>query len=749
MTCAACVGRVEKALARVPSVTAAAVNLATERATISGAATADALIAAVARAGYDARPAGPSAAEAAAERQQQKAQDDRRLRRDTWLSAALTLPVFVLAMGGHMVPALHHLIAQTLGDTRNAWVQMGLTALVMAFPGRRFLTLGLPALFRGTPDMNSLVATGTLAAFGFSATATLAPGLFPQGAADLYFEAAAVIVTLILFGRLMEARARGRTSDAIRHLIALAPDTARVLHDGTATDTPVSALTPGDIIDIRPGDRIPVDGTVTEGQSWVDESMITGEPVPTAKSPGARVTGGTLNTTGAFTVRATAVGEATVLARIVRTVEDAQAGKLPVQALADRITAIFVPVVLVVAAATFALWLGMTGDLSRALVHAVAVLIVACPCALGLATPAAILVGTGRAAEMGLLFRRGDALQALAGVRTVAFDKTGTLTEGHPTLTDLIPAAGIDAADILQKIAAVEARSEHPLARAIVAAAQQEGASPPPRGEGMGAGGAAEATQATAFTARPGHGVTAMVAGEPIAVGSARLMADLGIDTAPLAARAAELAGDGKTTLYAAKGNRLAALLAIADPVKPGAAATIAALHGMGLSTAMISGDGTRTAQAVARGLGITQIAAEILPDGKATEIKRLSATGPTAFVGDGINDAPALAAADVGIAIGTGTDVAVESADVVLSSGRPAGVPMAIALSRATMRNIRQNLFWAFAYNAALIPLAAGLFHPWGLSPVAAAAAMAASSLCVLGNALRLRRFQPPRVTP
>jgi Au+-exporting ATPase len=727
MTCAACVARVERALARVPGVTAAAVNLATERATVTGAATPETLIAAVERAGYDARRAGPGAAE----RQRRKEQEYQGLRRDTWLAAALTLPVFVLAMGGHMIAALHHLIAETLGDTANARVQMGLTTLVLAFPGRRFLVLGLPALFRGAPDMNSLVATGTLAAFTFSATATLAPALFPAGAAGLYFEAAAVIVTLILFGRLMESRARGRTSDAIRRLVALAPETARVARGGTLTETPVSALKPGDIIDIRPGDRIPVDGTVTEGNSWVDESMLTGEPLPIAKTAGARVTGGTLNTTGAFAFRATAVGEATVLARIVRTVEDAQAGKLPVQALADRITAVFVPVVLAIAAVTFAAWLLLAGDPSRALVHAVAVLIVACPCALGLATPAAILVGTGRAAEMGLLFRRGDALQALAGVRTVAFDKTGTLTEGRPTLTGLIPAPGSESTDILRKIAAVEARSEHPLGRAVVQAA------------------AAPLPEATDFTARPGHGVTATVDGEPIAVGSARLMADLGIDTAPLAASATELAGHGRTTLFAAQGGRLAALLAISDPVKPGAAAAIRLLADMGLDTAMISGDGARTARAVALALGISQVAAEILPDGKAVEIKRLSATGPIAFVGDGINDAPALAAADVGIAIGTGTDIAVESADVVLSSGRPTGVPAAIALSRATMRNIRQNLFWAFAYNAALIPLAAGVLQPWGLSPVAAAAAMAASSLCVLGNALRLRRFQPPQVTP
>jgi Au+-exporting ATPase len=727
MTCAACVGRVERALARVPGVTAAAVNLATERATVTGSAAAGDLIAAIARAGYEARPASPDTAR----RQARKRAEAQALRRDTLVSAALALPVFVLAMGGHMVPALHHLIAATLGHTASAWVQMGLTTLVLALPGRRFLTQGLPALARGTPDMNSLVAVGTLAAWGFSALSVLVPGLFPPGAAGLYFEAAAVIVTLILFGRLMEARARSHTSDAIRGLMALAPDIARVRRDGGVAEVAVGALRPGDLIEMRPGDRIPVDGTVTGGESWVDESMITGEPVPVAKASGARVTGGTLNTTGAFTFRATAVGEATVLARIVRTVEEAQAGKLPVQALADRITAVFVPVVLAIAAATFGLWLVLTGDLARALVHAVAVLIVACPCALGLATPAAVLVGTGRAAGMGLLFRRGEALQALAGVAAVAFDKTGTLTEGRPVLTDVVPAAGADPAAALAMAAAVEAQSEHPLARAIAAAAT----------------GPLRAAQG--FRSRPGHGVEATVDGVAVAVGSARLMAEVGIDTAPLADRAAALSADGRTTLFVAAGGQLAALLAIADPVKPGAAATVRRLADMGCDVAMISGDGRRTAEAVARGLGIATVAAEVLPDGKAAEVRRLAARGPVAFVGDGINDALALAAADVGIAIGTGTDIAVEAADVVLAAGRPEGVPGAIALARATMRNIRQNLFWAFAYNTALIPLAAGAFHPWGLSPVVAAAAMAASSLCVLGNALRLNRFRPPGVVP
>ncbi|MBS0564875.1 MAG: copper-translocating P-type ATPase [Proteobacteria bacterium] len=736
MTCASCVGRVERALGAVPGVRSASVNLATERASVLGtAATAD-LIAAVARAGYEAREATAAGAgrdEAAARKEREAA----RLGRDLIAAALLSLPVFVLEMGGHLVPQFHHLILMTIGQEASWVLQALLATAVLAGSGRRFYAAGIPALLRGAPDMNSLVALGTGAAYAYSLAATFAPSLLPPGTVNVYYEAATVIVTLILLGRTLEARAKGRTSLAIRRLVGLRPRTARVLRGDAFTEVPLAEVRTGDLIDIRPGERIPVDGEVSEGDSWVDESMLTGEPLPTAKAAGAHVTGGTLNQTGAFRFRATAVGEATLLAQIIRMVEEAQAAKLPVQALVDRITLWFVPAVLALAAATFGLWLALGPDpaLSFALVNAVAVLIIACPCAMGLATPTAIMVGTGRGAELGILFRKGEALQKLKDVRVVAFDKTGTLTEGRPHLTAFSLAGGFERAGVLAAVASVEARSEHPVARAIVAAAEAEGLTPAP---------------AEGFAALPGLGVTATVGGRAVAVGTARHMAGLGVETSPFEAEAAGLAATGATPMFAAIDGRLAALLAVADPVKQTSAAAVGALHRLGLKVALVSGDNRRTAEAVARGLGIDEVVAEVLPAGKVEALHRLQAAhGPLAFVGDGINDAPALAAATAGLAMGTGSDISVEAADVVLVSGNPALVPAAIALSRATMRNIGQNLFWAFAYNAALIPLAAGALYPARgllLSPVAAAAAMALSSVFVLGNALRLSRFRPPQ---
>ncbi len=735
MTCASCVSRVERALKSVPGVQTATVNLATERATVTGSADAALLIKAVGDAGYDARPVQRSAT-VDAESDARKADEQVNLKRDLTVAAILTLPVFALEMGAHLFMPVHDLIMRTIGMQASWWVQFVLTTLVLIGPGRRFYKKGYPALWRLAPDMNSLVAVGTTAAYGYSLTATFAPGLLPQGTINVYYEAAAVIVTLILLGRFLEARAKGRTSGAIRRLIGLQARTAQVRRDGQTVEVPIAEVRSGDIVEVRPGERVPVDGTVLEGESWLDESMISGEPVPVAKAAGAHVTGGTVNQTGALSVTATAVGEATMLAQIIRMVEAAQGGKLPIQALVDRITLWFVPVVMALAALTFAVWLifGPDPALTLGLVNAVAVLIIACPCAMGLATPTSIMVGTGRGAELGVLFRKGEALQSLQGVSVVALDKTGTLTEGKPVLTDLALAPGFARTDVLAAVAAVEAKSEHPIARAIVDAARAEGLPLPP---------------VTQFRSVTGFGVEAEVAGKKVEIGADRYMTRLGLDVALFAAEAGRLGHEGKTPLYAAIDGRLAAVIAVADRVKDSTPAAIRALHALGLRVVMITGDNARTANAIAAPLGIDEVVAEVLPGDKVAAIQRLKSLGRVAYVGDGINDAPALAAADVGIAVGTGTDVAIEAADVVLMSGRLTAIPDAIALSRATMGNIRQNLFWAFAYNAALIPVAAGALYPaYGvlLSPVFAAGAMALSSVFVLGNALRLRGFQPIR---
>ncbi len=668
------------------------------------------------------------------ETEARKADEQAHLKRDLILAAALSLPVFALEMGAHLFMPVHDLILRSLGMQASWWIQFALTSLVLVGPGRRFYLKGYPALLRAAPDMNSLVAVGTTAAYGYSLVASFAPGLLPAGTINVYYEAAAVIVTLILLGRFLEARAKGRTSGAIKRLIGLQAKTAQVRRDGKLAEVPMAEVRPGDIVEVRPGERVPVDGVVIEGESWVDESMISGEPVPVAKSVGTRLTGGTINQTGALAMTATAVGEATMLAQIIRMVEEAQGGKLPVQALVDRITLWFVPVVMGLAALTFAAWLtfGPAPALTLGLVNAVAVLIIACPCAMGLATPTSIMVGTGRGAELGILFRKGEALQALQGVKVVALDKTGTLTEGKPVLTDLALADGFARADVLASVAAVEAKSEHPIAHAIVRAAEAEGLRLP---------------EATAFASVTGFGVAALVAGRQVQIGADRYMMHLGLDVDLFATKAQRLATEGKTPLYAAIDGRLAAIIAVADRVKQTTPAAIRALHALGLKVVMITGDNRRTAEAIAGPLGIDEVVAEVLPADKVAAVKRLKAHGKLAYVGDGINDAPALAEADVGLAVGTGTDVAIDAADVVLMSGRLTAIPDAIALSRATMGNIRQNLFWAFAYNAALIPVAAGaLFPACGilLSPVFAAGAMALSSVFVLGNALRLRRFQP-----
>ncbi|MFV0244979.1 MAG: heavy metal translocating P-type ATPase [Qingshengfaniella sp.] len=734
MTCATCVGRVEKAALSVPGVTAAAVNLATERATVTGAgdpaALSRAVAAAIARAGYEARPVVDPMA-AASGQEDARAADRASLRRDLIVAAALTLPLFLVEMGAHLIPAFHMWLMMNVDTFALRLAEFVLATVVLFGPGLRFWRKGIAAYADLSPDMNSLVITGAGAAWAYSAVATFAPGLLPDAANVVYFESAAVIVTLILLGKYLEARAKGRTSDAIRHLMNLAPDTAHVERDGAFVEAPLAEIRAGDLLQLRPGDRVPVDGRVETGQSWIDESMLTGEPVPAEKGPGDGVTAGTVNGNGSLTFRAEKVGADTMLAQIVRMVETAQGAKLPIQAAVDRVTAWFVPAVLAVAALTFVVWLvfGPEPALSHALVAAVAVLIIACPCAMGLATPTSIMVGTGRGADLGILFRRGEALQALQEVRVVALDKTGTLTEGKPRLTDLTLAQGFDRAEVLAAIAAVEIKSEHPIARALVDAATAEGLALPP---------------ISGFATQTGLGVSAETGGRRIAVGADRFMTHLGLDPGPLADQARALAEAGKTPLFAALGDRVAAVLAVADPIKETTPQAIAALHSMGLKVAMITGDNARTARAIASQLGIDEVVAEVLPEGKVQAIERLRATGRLAFVGDGINDAPALATADVGIAVGNGTDIAIEAADLVLMSGRLTAVPEAIALSRATIGNIRQNLFWAFAYNTALIPVAAGLLWPVLLSPVFAAGAMAMSSVFVLGNALRLRRFKP-----
>lgn len=737
MTCASCVGRVERALKAVPGVSEASVNLATERATVRGVAPVEHLLAALEKAGYPGRAIDAFAQNTDEAATAQKDAERAALQRDLLIATVLALPVFVLEMGSHMIPAMHHWVMTSLGMQASWYLQFALTTLVLLIPGRRFYLKGIPALLRAAPDMNSLVAVGTLAAYMYSVVATFLPHLLPAGTVNVYYEAAAVIVALILLGRFLEARAKGRTSQAIQRLVGLQAKTAHVIRNGQRMDIALAEVVTGDTVEVRPGERVPVDGTVLEGRSYVDESMITGEPVPVEKIPSSSLVGGTVNQKGAFTMQATAVGGHTVLAQIIRLVEQAQGAKLPIQAVVDKVTLWFVPAVIGAALLTFLVWLvfGPSPALSFALVNAVAVLIIACPCAMGLATPTSIMVGTGRGAELGILFRKGEALQLLKNAKAIAVDKTGTLTEGRPALTDLEVLQGFERAQVLALMAAVESRSEHPIARAIVEAAQQEGLTLP---------------ELTDFESITGMGVHAIADGQRVEVGADRYMRSLGLDVTVFDSTAQRLAAEGKSPLYVAVNGKLAAVVAVADPIKASTPDAIAALHALGLKVIMITGDNQRTAQAIAAKLGIDEVVAEVMPEGKVQTIERLKqAHGHVAFVGDGINDAPALAVADVGLAIGTGTDVAIEAADVVLMSGSLQGVPNAIALSKATIGNIHQNLFWAFAYNTLLIPVAAGVLYPaYGvlLSPIFAAGAMALSSVFVLGNALRLRGFKAPQ---
>lgn len=760
MTCASCVSRVEKALKTVAAVQTASVNLATGEAVVrvfGGAEALPAMKAAVEKAGYNVRLAGPehatdAGADVGAGAGRPAAEDDSRearrareidgLWRDALIAGLLTLPLFVVEMGSHIYPPLHHVLMDVFPGNTLYLLQFALATAVLVGPGRRFYLKGIPALFRLTPDMNSLVAIGTSAAYLYSLVTTFAPTLLPAEARHVYYEAATVIVTLILVGRLLEARAKGRTGAAIRKLAGLQARNARVERDGEMRDVALSDVRLGDVVVVRPGERIPVDGLVIDGRSAVDEAMISGEPIPVEKGAGATVIGGTVNGSGSFRFEATGIGADMMLSRIIRMVQEAQGAKLPIQKLVDQVTAWFVPAVIAAALLTFVVWLivGPEPAYTYGLVAAVAVLIIACPCAMGLATPTSIMVGTGRAAELGVLFRKGEALQTLADIDTVVMDKTGTITKGRPEVTEVVLAEGFERAELLVLTASLEARSEHPLADAIVRAAEAEGL---------------ELLEASDVVAVPGFGVTGMIKGRRVAAGADRYMVKLDVMAAdatdnPLKDAMARLADEGASPLYVAIDGRLAAAMAVADPLKETSVAAIAALKGLGLKVVMVTGDNQRTARAIAAKAGIEDVVAEVLPEGKVSVIKALQEKGAKlAFIGDGINDAPALATADAGIAIGTGTDVAIESADVVLVNGDLSGALHAIELSRQVMRNIRENLFWAFGYNVALIPVAAGALYPlfgWMLSPMLGAAAMGLSSVFVLSNALRLKRARVTR---
>ncbi|MDW8807132.1 heavy metal translocating P-type ATPase [Streptomyces scabiei] len=652
------------------------------------------------------------------------------LTRRVLTGAVLTTPVLFAVMahelfGADWVP----------GWMLNHWLQLALITPVMFYTGWPIHVTGWLTLRHRAADMNSLITLGTSAAYGYSLLVTLAPGLLPEDLREVYYEAVGVILTLILLGRLLEARAKAGTGEAIRALLGLQARTARVVRDSAESEIPIEDVVVGDEIVIRPGEKIPVDSEVLSGSSAVDESMVTGEPMPVTKQAGDTVIGATVNGTGSLRVRAAKVGSDTMLAQIIRLVQQAQASKAPIQRLADAVSAYFVPAVIAIAIGTFAVWftLGPPPALTLALVSAVAVLIIACPCALGLATPLSVMVGTGKGAQAGILIRSAEALETAHKLNTVVLDKTGTVTEGKPVLTDVHTAVGFDETGLLRLVAAAETDSEHPLAQAIVTGVRDRGLRLP---------------VATGFDSVTGKGVQATVDGHAVLVGTARLLGDVDIDTTALAPVAANLSAEGKTPVLAAVDGRPAGVLAVADTVKDDSVAAIAALKHLGIEVVMITGDNARTAAAIAAQVGVDRVLAEVLPEHKADEIRRLQGEGRTVgMVGDGINDAPALAAADVGLAIGTGTDVAIEAADITLISGSLSGVVTAIRLSRATMRNIRQNLFFALIYNAVGVPLAAGALYPlWGLrlSPIIAAAAMALSSLSVVTNASRLRRWHP-----
>jgi Cu+-exporting ATPase len=653
-----------------------------------------------------------------------------------WIALALTIPIFVLEMGGHLFPALHHLVS----ERASTWIQLALATPVVLWGGWPFFERGWMSLKTRNLNMFTLIAMGTGVAWGYSVVATLAPGIFPAafregGTVAVYFEAAAVITVLVLLGQVLELRARERTSGAIKALLNLAPKTARrIAPDGQEEEVGLELIAVGDRLRVRPGEKVPVDGIVEEGRSAVDESMVTGESMPIAKETGGAVIGGTLNQSGALVIRAEKIGRDTMLARIVQMVAEAQRSRAPIQRLADQVAGWFVPMVLAVAVVAFVAW-GIWGPeprLAHGLIAAVAVLIIACPCALGLATPMSIMVGVGRGAGLGVLIKNAEALERLEKVETLIVDKTGTLTEGKPSVTRIVTAEGLDEAEVLRLAAAVERSSEHPLALAVVTAATERGIAIPAVAD---------------FDAPTGKGAVGTVEGRRVTLGNARIMREGGIDLAAMEQAADELRRDGATAIFVGLDGRIAGVIAIADPIKETTPDALAALRAAGIKVVMLTGDNRTTAEAVAHKLGIDAVEAEVLPDQKSAVVERMKREGQVvAMAGDGVNDAPALAAADVGIAMGSGTDVAIESAGVTLLKGDLGGIVRARRLSQAAMSNIRQNLFFAFIYNAAGVPIAAGVLYPFFgilLSPIIAAAAMALSSVSVVGNALRLNRVE------
>ena len=755
MTCAACSARVEKATRAVPGVADVAVNLLKNSMDISfddgvePSAVTAAVEAAVDKAGYGASARVPAVAngggQGAGSRAAQArpvtdaAAEAKHVRMRLIVSAAFTIPLFYLSMGhmfGWPLPGFF------LGDENVltfAFTQF-LLLLPVVFVNFKFFCVGFKTLVHGAPNMDSLIALGSTAASAYGIYAIYKIGIAlgagdlhaaHMAAMDLYFESAAMILTLITLGKYFEARAKGKTTDAIAKLVDLAPKEAVRLADGVEERVPLEAVRVGDVLAVRAGEGVPVDGTLLEGSGTLDESVITGESVPVDKRPGDRVTGATLNSTGWFTMRADRVGDDTALAGIIRLVDEATSTKAPIEKIADKISGVFVPVVIVIAVVTFAVWMFGGATLEIALSHAISVLVISCPCALGLATPTAIMVGTGRGAINGILIKSAEALETAHDVRTVVLDKTGTVTEGAPSVTDVLAAPGASEERLLELAVSVEGRSEHPLARAVCAYARERKVYP---------------LLVEDFRQIPGEGVAALVDDRPSLAGNLRMMEARGIETGTFAEAARRLADEGKTPLFFAQDGELLGIVAVADTVKPSSAAALAVLKGMGIRTVMLTGDNERTAAAIQREVGADEVIAGVLPDGKEREIRRLAEQGRVAMVGDGINDAPALARADVGIAIGAGTDVAIESADIVLMRSDLLDVPVSIQLSRATLRNIKQNLFWALVYNAVCIPVAAGALSFMGLNlnPMIAAAAMSLSSVCVVTNALRLRGWKP-----
>lgn len=737
MSCASCANTLETVIRSIPGVSQSNVNFAAEQANVtydSSKTDIAAIQAAVASAGYVAQLTSDDvlAAPDDADRRVQR-RESRQLSRKIWFSGLVSI---ILVIGS--LPAMTGLsIAFISMWWHNPWLQLGLTTPVLFWAGSTFFINAWKAVKRHTATMDTLVAIGTGSAYAYSLFPTVFPRWFTaQGLVpDVYYEAVAVIITLILLGRLLENNAKGQTSEAIRKLVGLQARTARVVRDGQETDIPIADVMLNDIILVRPGQKIPVDGKIIEGRSTIDEAMVTGESLAVKKQVGDDVIGATINKTGSFKFRATRIGKDTFLAQIVKLVQQAQGSKAPIQRLADQVTGWFVPMVIAVAIATFVLWYNLMGNLTLALITTVGVLIIACPCALGLATPTSIMVGTGKGAEHGILIKDAASLEQAHKLQTIVLDKTGTITAGKPTVTDFISVGGVDRPDqkLLSLIAAVERNSEHPLAEAVVQYAQMQGVDP---------------IDCHDFGAIAGSGVQGMVANQLVQIGTQRWMKELGIATSDLQSPRERLENEGKTVVWLAVNGQIAAIIAIADAVKPSSVKAIRALQKLGLEVVMLTGDNQRTAEVIASEVGIQRVIAEVRPEQKVAQVQALQAEGKrVAMVGDGINDAPALAQADVGLAIGTGTDVAIAASDITLISGDLYGIVTAIQLSRATMRNIKQNLFFAFIYNALGIPIAAGILYPvfgWLLNPMIAGAAMALSSVSVVTNALRLKNFKP-----